>query len=280
MRTRYAVLVVFGIALIARDACGQSAPVHLLAGPRRYDGPPLPLTAAIEEARASNPDLAALDRQTAVIRERPAQERFLAPPMAETQIWQWPINTLNPANTSMFMFMATQDLPGRGKRDLRAAVAEKDVELARSDAVAGARDVVRHVKEAYARLFIARKAIDVHLASADVRREIADVAQAKYAAGRIAQQDVLKAIVELSKLHDEIIAFEQQAQLACARLNTLMNRPIDASIGPVTDPHEQILIPLAGQATTLPPAPSPPPPPPPQRIGPADAPDARASSDY
>jgi outer membrane protein TolC len=251
MRTRYVVLVLFGIALIARDVLAQSAQAHLLAGPRQYDGPPLTLTAAIEEARARNPDLAALDRQTAVVRERPAQERFLAPPMLETQIWQWPINTLNPANTSMFMFMATQDLPGRGKRDLRAAVTEKDVELAQSDAAARARDVVRNVKETYAMLSIARKAIDVHLASADVLRESADVAQAKYAAGRIAQQDVFKVVVELSKLHDDIIAFEQQAQIAGARLNTLMNRPLDAPIGPVTDPHEQMLIPLAGQLESL-----------------------------
>jgi outer membrane protein TolC len=251
MRTRYPVLVLLAIALITRDVRGQSAQAHVLAGPRQYDGPPLTLTAAIEEARARNPDLAALARQTAVVGERPAQERFLAPPMVETQIWQWPINTLNPANTSMFMFMATQDLPGRGKRDLRAAVAEKDVELAQSDAVAHARDVVRNVKKAYAMLFIARKAIDVHLANADVLREIADVAQVKYATGRMPQQDVLKAVVELSKLHDDIIALEQQAQIAGARLNTLMNRPLDAPIGPVTDPHEQILIPPAGQLESL-----------------------------
>jgi hypothetical protein len=25
----------------------------------------------------------------------------LNPPMAEAQIWQWPINTLNPTNTNM-----------------------------------------------------------------------------------------------------------------------------------------------------------------------------------
>src|SRR5712692_1029366 len=171
MRMRYAVLVLFGSAVIARGVHGQSLresdtavqarqeQAHVLAGPRHYDGPPLTLTAAVEESRANNPDLAALDRQAAVVRERPAQERFLPPPMAETQIWQWPINTLNPANTNMFMFMATQDLPGRGKRDLRAAMAKKDVELAQSDVASRARDVVRHVKEAYATLFIARKAI-------------------------------------------------------------------------------------------------------------------------
>ena len=34
----------------------------------------------------------------------------------------------------MFMFMATQELPGRGKRDLRIALAQHDVDLAKGKA--------------------------------------------------------------------------------------------------------------------------------------------------
>ena len=33
----------------------------------------------------------------------------------------------------MYMFSVSQELPGRGKRDLRAAVAEKDLALAEND---------------------------------------------------------------------------------------------------------------------------------------------------
>ena len=36
--------------------------------------------------------------------------------MFETQIWAWPVTTLNPIRTDMYMFMAEQELPGRGKR--------------------------------------------------------------------------------------------------------------------------------------------------------------------
>src|SRR5262249_53373776 len=125
--------------------------------PPRYDGPPLSLDETIAEALTNNPDLSALRAQLPVVRARPAQERAVAPPMIEGQIWQWPINTINPWNTNMFMLMMSQEIPGRGKRDLRAAVAEKDIALAQSDVVIRERQIVNEIKQSYAALFIARK---------------------------------------------------------------------------------------------------------------------------
>ena len=68
------------------------------------------------------------------------------PPTFEAQIWQWPISTLNPADTNMYMFTAGQDIPGRGKRRLRAAVAEKEVDLAENEIAVRAREVIDRVK--------------------------------------------------------------------------------------------------------------------------------------
>src|SRR2546428_12619311 len=99
----------------------QSGQLHQERAPAVVSGPPLSLKAGVNEALEKNPELVALRAQLGVARQRPGQERALAPPMLETTIWQWPINTLNPANANMYMFMATQELPGRGKRDLRAA---------------------------------------------------------------------------------------------------------------------------------------------------------------
>ncbi len=206
------------------------------------EGAPLTLKAALDEALAQNLDLAALAAQVRVTRERPAQERSLAPPMLEGTIWQWPLNSLSPANTNMYMFMVGQDIPGRGKRELRAAVAEKDISLAQTDVTIRTRQVVNEVKQAYAMLFIARKATEVHLASVELLRQIADVSQTKYASGRISQQDVLKPVVELSKLHGDLLVFEEQAGLAAARLNVLLARRPDAPIGPLTEPTEQTLL--------------------------------------
>jgi outer membrane protein TolC len=99
------------------------------------------------------------------------------------------------------------------------------------------------IKQAYASLFVARKAIDIHLASVDLLREMADVSQAKYATGRISQQDVLKSVVELSKLHGDLLAFDEQANLASARLNVLLDRAPEAPIGTLVEPLEQTLLP-------------------------------------
>jgi len=217
--------------------------VHNLTAPRNYEGPPLSLANAIEEALNKNPDLMALRQQVDIARHRPTQERALNPPMLEGTIWQWPINTLNPANTNMYMFMVGQDFPGRGKRDLRAAVAEKDIALADSDVVIRARQIVNDIRQAYTSLYIARKAIDIHLATVSLLQQIADVSQAKYATGRISQQDVLKPVLELSKLHSDIIMFDEQASLATAKLNVLLDRSPDAPIGPLVEPQEQMLLP-------------------------------------
>ena len=49
------------------------------------------------------------------------------------------------------------------------------------------------------------------------------------------KQDVLKPVVELSKLYDEALMFTQQADLASAQLNSLMGRPAEAPIGALQD---------------------------------------------
>ena len=82
------------------------------------EGPLLTLQTAIDEALERNPALLALRRASDAAATRPAQEKSLMPPMVEAQIWQWPIDTINPWNANMFMLSASQELPGKGKRDL------------------------------------------------------------------------------------------------------------------------------------------------------------------
>jgi outer membrane protein TolC len=215
--------------------------------PTVADGPSLTLTAAIDEALSHNLTLAALRAQFEVARQRPAQERFLMPPTFEAQIWQWPIDTLNPLNTNMYMFTVTQELPGRGKRDLRAAVAAKDAERASNEIAVRARQVIDEVKRAYAALLVNRKAIEIHQASVELLRQFADASTVKYTAGRSSQQDVLKAVVEISKLHSDLVMFDERTQLAAAQLNTLLNRPTNALIGPLSEPQERQLVPTVDE---------------------------------
>jgi len=227
------VLVALGVGRVVLAGQASSGP----------DGEPLTLQVALDRALKGNLDIAALAAQTQVVRQRPLRERGLAPPMLEGEIWQWPINSGNPANTNMYMFMVEQDLPGRGKRELRAAVAEQDIALADADVAIRRRQIVNEVKQAYAMLFIARKSADVHLANIDLLRQIADVAQAKYATGHISQGDVLKPVTELSKLRGDLLLFQEQAGIAAARLNLLMARAPETPIGPLADTGGQTRMP-------------------------------------
>ena len=238
------ILLVCGLAAVATTAAAQSPEhLHSTTARRVYDGQPLTLTAAVDEALRRNPELLALRRQFEAAQHRPAQERFLMPPSFEAQIWQWPVTTANPLNTNMYMFTIQQELPGRGKRQLRAAAAEKDVELASAEIGVRARDVIREVQRAYVDLALARKAIEIHLESVGLLRQSADVSTVKYAAGRSSQQDVLKAVVEISRLHEDLVMHEESAAAAMARVNTLLDRDPQTLIGPVDELRERVPVP-------------------------------------
>jgi outer membrane protein, heavy metal efflux system len=244
--------IVLIVALAAALPAAAQSPEHLHGVTTRvYEGPQLSLEAAIDEALEKNPTLIALRKQYEAVRQRPAQERFLTPPTLEAQIWQWPVTTANPLNTNMYMFTIQQELPGRGKRDVRAAVAEKDAEIASAEIAVRAREVVKDVMTAYATLVVTRRAIDIHLESVELLRQFADASTIKYAAGRSSQQDVLKAVTEMSKLHEDLVMHEESVATASARLNTLLDREPDAPIGALDEPRESVSLPASAELQRL-----------------------------
>ena len=212
---------------------------------------PLTLQTALDEALNRNPQLIVLRRQYDALLHRPEQELALAPPSFEAQIWQWPFNTLNPGNTNMYMFTVGQRFPGRGKRGLWAAVANKEAELSHAAIAVRARDVIDQVKRVYAELFLTRRETSILHANVDLLRQFADVSAAKYTTGSISQQDVLKAVVELSRVHEELVTLDERERLAQARLNTLLDRPPESPIGRIVEPREDGVLPALAELQRL-----------------------------
>ena len=212
---------------------------------------PLTLQTALDEALNRNPQLIVLRRQYDALLHRPEQELALAPPSFEAQIWQWPFNTLNPGNTNMYMFTVGQRFPGRGKRGLWAAVADKEAELSQAAIAVQARDVIDQVKRVYAELFLTRRETSILQTNVDLLRQFADVSEAKYTTGRISQQDVLKAVVELSRVHEELVTLDERERLAQARLNTLLDRPPESPIGRIVEPREDGVLPALAELQRL-----------------------------
>jgi outer membrane protein, heavy metal efflux system len=214
--SRHAIGVVFALALTATATYAQA--------------PPLTLRAAIDEATARNPELVALRQAYEAARAAPAQERFLAPPMLEGQVWGWPVTTLNPARTEMFMLMAEQELPGKGKRAARTLVAEREAEMSRQQIAVRANQILSEVRTAYIDLAFIRETFALYSRQARLLDEVTETATLQYAAGEGPQHHTVVALVEVASVEKERIAAEERAQSAEAWLNTLLGRPVSQPV--------------------------------------------------
>jgi cobalt-zinc-cadmium efflux system outer membrane protein len=201
----------------------------------------LTLKAAIAEALERNPELIALRQEFEAARAAPALERFLSPPMLEAQIWGWPITTLNPVRTDMYMLTAEQELPGKGKRAARALVAERDADIVRQQIAVRANQILNDVRQAYIDLAFTRDTFALFSRQASLLEDVTEAATLRYAAGEGAQHHTIVALVEVTTIEKARIAAEARAQAAEARLNALLGRlpsqpvePLDAIVPTVS----------------------------------------------
>jgi cobalt-zinc-cadmium efflux system outer membrane protein len=143
------------------------------------------------------------------------------------------LQTGDPSSARVLTF--TQEIPFPGKLNLQGQIAstEADAEMWRYEEVR--RDAVAELKMAYYDLFLARKLTEVAEKSKGLLEQFAEISQARYKVGQGAQQDVLKAQVEVSRLLDRLAVLHREEETAQARINTLLYRAPDTPIGPLPD---------------------------------------------
>jgi outer membrane protein, heavy metal efflux system len=188
--------------------------------------PPLTLKAAVAEAIDRHPDLRSLRAQVEAAESASTRERYLMPPMLETQIWSWPVTTLNPARTDMYMFMAEQELPGKGKRDARALVVRRDAEIARRQIPVHALELLGEARQAFVDLSLARQVRGLYEGQRGLVREMTEAATLRYAAGEGGQHHSVASLAELTRLERDVIAADERVQRAELRLNAALARPL------------------------------------------------------
>lgn len=217
-------------------ACLCLAPASPVAG-QPEAAPPLTLEQVVDEALAANPGLLATRSERGVAAARPAIERYLTPPMLEGQVFQWPLDTANPAN-AQFMLTLQQELPGRGKRALRVTRAEREADKVEAAVAVRQRDVEADIKTAYLELVLARDVIASLSSSLELTDQMVAAAETRYASGRGAQQDVVKGLLERGRMEEEILMAREQEAMATARLNALRGRDPLLSVGGLARPIE------------------------------------------
>jgi cobalt-zinc-cadmium efflux system outer membrane protein len=194
---------------------------------------PLTLNAALDEALQRNPELIALRRQYDAALAAPEAERYLAPPSFEAQIWAWPVATLNPIRTDMYMFTIEQMLPGRGKRAARELAGSRGAEVVRRGVTVEANRILDEVRQAFAALARARDTLVIYQRQVPVLRDLAEAVTVRYASGHGEQHDTVTPLVELTRLQSNAITWRARARAEEVRLNALLGRAVDQQVEPL-----------------------------------------------
>ena len=189
----------------------------------------------VHEALANNPEIQAARQRYEAARLRPAQESSLPDPMLSVGYASTggplPGQGLGSTTTSNIGVMVSQELPSPAKRKLRGGIAGKDADASYQDYLAARLGVESRVVQAYHRLHHAYAALEIEGRGKDLVNEVIRVAEARYAAGKAAQQDILKAQVQLSLLETRIVQLGQERTTAEAELNALLNRRPGTPVG-------------------------------------------------
>lgn len=135
-------------------------------------------------------------------------------------------------------YAVRQRFPLWGKRDLARTAASQDAVAIGLDRVTATRGLLSDAEAAYARYWHADQAIDVLDRRIALLRQIEEIAGVRYALGRAAQQDAIRAQVEQTTLQRERIERLAAKQEAAATLNAVLGRRSDAPLAaPDEAPH-------------------------------------------
>jgi len=184
-------------------------------------------------ARAHNPDLAETRARVRAALERVRSSSRL--PDLELKYEQWAVPLARPwalNEASTIMVGLRQEFPAPSSLRARSRAALEDAYITQAGQLSRELDIVAQVKRAYYDSYRAEREYWLHIEHVKIASGVVELTRSNYRAGRGTQQDILRAIVELSRLHTDIADIEQQRTIARVMLNTLMARPPDAPLGP------------------------------------------------
>ena len=196
---------------------------------------PVRLPDLIAEALANSSEVFAAQKSYEAARQRPAREGSLPDPTLSlgyaSNGGPLPGQQLGSNPTSNIGFMISQEISYPGKRKLRGEIAAKDAEAEFWQYQAVGLNVRSRLIQAYHRLHHTYAALEILTHGKGLISEMLRVSEARYTAGKTAQQDIFKAQTQLSMMETRIIAMRQDQRSAEAEINSLLNRKPGTPLG-------------------------------------------------
>lgn len=188
----------------------------------------------VEEATERNPEVLAARRNVDAKRARIPQAGAWADPTVTLSYGGNavpPFTVMRGDPSSTRQVMAEQMIPYPGKTRLRTQIAarEADAETLAYEAVA--RRVAAEAKQAYFDMAYVDESLAILQKDRDALQGFEKVTEIRYSIGKAAQQDVLRAQLEVTRLAGRAALLTQQRRTLEAQLNSLRDAPIDSPVG-------------------------------------------------
>jgi outer membrane protein, heavy metal efflux system len=210
----------------------QIVAILCASGPVPADAPDVTLAALVAASLEGRPELAEIASQTRAARERVPQVSAFPDPMLQVGVQNdsfttWQVGSMQ---TSWVSFMASQTFLFPGKRSLREAVAQRDVELTVLSAERVRLSTIAQVRRQYLALQLVRAQQGLLEQRLALVNRLVDVARLRLQSGEASQADVLRAQVELARTKQRQVLLARDAALATQALNRLSGKPLDVEV--------------------------------------------------
>ena len=198
----------------------------------------------VREALERNPEIQAARRLVEAKQARIPQARAWPDPRISLS---YAGNVLPPFTvmggdpSSARQLSAEQEIPYPGKTRLRGEIAARQAEVETLVYEAAWRRVAAEVKQAYFDLYFTDQSLSTLRKDRELMEKFEKIAEIRYSVGKAAQQDVLKAQVELSRLTERQTLLEQTRRTLEAQLNSLRDLPVDTPVGAAAEVRQGVL---------------------------------------
>ncbi len=204
------------------------------------NGGTVTLEQLIQMALSRSPTIEAADRTAQAKKVRIVSETTLPDPVLSFQnMGDFIPPSLQEGDPSSGRFYGIeQEIPFPGKLGLKGKIAAAETEAEEWNAEEVRRQVVADLKEAYFEYGLVIKSMEIIEKDRQLLEAVTEVAQSRYAVGEGSQQDVLRAQLEVSRLHDRLAVLEQRRSSIAALINNLVYRPSDSPLGTPVFPEK------------------------------------------
>lgn len=187
----------------------------------------------LKQAVERNPRIKSAGLDAEAMAFRIPQEKTLPDPMVgfDFKNMGFPQFTLGQEVMSGIGISFSQAVPFPGKLRLKGEIAGKAYERqvqGRNSVVLG---VLKDVKTAYFDLYVLHKSVAILRDEKALLEKARELTETKYSVGNGTQSDVLKAMVEISRMDEMITPMAEMIRSLEARINLLLDLPPDRPLG-------------------------------------------------